>query len=106
MSALTRTSTGGFGIEDAHPPEELIAAAAEDRLEEMLLAPDRAVERRPAVILELDHASDVRTGRELRFESRRGGAICRAYSIDGAFLGMLKHRSGTAWHPEKVSPGV
>jgi tRNA pseudouridine55 synthase len=104
LSGLVRSSTGGFGIEEAHAPEELIAAAAEGRLDDLVLAPDRAVERRPAVILEHEHAADVRSGRELRVYSRGEAQVCRAYSVGGAFLGLLKRRSGALWHPEKVWP--
>ncbi|MDP9238361.1 MAG: tRNA pseudouridine(55) synthase TruB [Chloroflexota bacterium] len=106
LDGLVRTSTGGFGIEAAHTPDELIAAAAGGRLKDFMLAPDRAVERRPAVILEHEHSVDVRTGREVRFESRGGDDVCRAYSVEGAFLGVLKHRSGAVWRPEKVWPGA
>ena len=106
LAALVRTSTGGFGIDDARPPDQLTALAAEDRLEEALLAPDRAVERRPAAILAEAHTLDAVCGRDIRFEADANVGICRAYSVQGDFLGVLKRAAGPFWHPEKMVRGV
>ncbi len=102
LSALTRTSTGGFSIERAHTPDALHTLAVEGRLGEALLAPDRAVERRLAAILAAEHSADVLTGRDVRIDAHESAALCRAYSSDGEFLGMLRRREGGLWHPAKV----
>ena len=106
LAALVRTSTGGFGIDDARSPAELAALAAENRLEEALLAPDRAVERRPAAILAEAHSLDAVCGRDLRIDAAAEVAICRAYSVEGDFLGVLKRADGPLWHPEKMVRGA
>jgi len=105
LAALVRTSTGGFGIDDARSPGELTALAAEDRLAEALLAPDRAVERRPAAILAEAHSLDAVCGRDLRLDAAAEVAICRAYTAGGEFLGVLKRAEGPFWHPEKMVRG-
>lgn len=102
LAALFRTSTGGFGIEDAHTPGELAAATADGRLEELLLAPDRAVERRPAAIFAAEHSLDVACGRDVEFDARPEADLCRAYSSEGVFLGVLRRQAASAWHPEKM----
>jgi tRNA pseudouridine55 synthase len=102
LAALRRTRSGGFGASDAHAPEALRVAAGEDRLDELALAPDRAVERRPAAILAAASASDVALGRDVLFEAAGDASICRAYSASGAFLGMVARRAERRWHPEKV----
>jgi tRNA pseudouridine55 synthase len=102
LASLVRTSSGGFGIEHAWAPEQLTALAAEDRLEEAMLAADRAVERRPAAIFAEEHSRDISRGRDITFEARSGAELCRAYSDGGDFLGVLKRMGPGAWHPEKV----
>ncbi len=104
LAALERTRSGGFGIEEAHAPEELADLAGEGRLDEAALAPDRAVERRPAAILGAGRSADARIGRDVAFEAAAGVELCRAYSVEGAFLGVLKRAGDARWHPEKVIP--
>ncbi len=102
LAALQRTRSGGFSLADAHPPDELVAAAADGVLDELLLAPDRAVERRPAAIVGEANARAVAAGRDLAIAADASVAICRAYTIDGDFVGVLRRRAGGLWHPEKV----
>ncbi len=102
LAALRRTSSGGFRMTDARAPEVLTALASEGRLGEALLAPDRAVERRAAAILGSERSVDVACGRDIEFESVRAADLCRAYSAEGDFLGVLRVRGNGRWHPEKV----
>ena len=102
LAALERTSSGGFALSDAHAPADLELLAAGNRLEEALLAVDRALERRPAAIFEAAHSADVRAGRDLELDAAASADICRAYSADGSFLGVLRASGGGVWHPEKV----
>ena len=102
LAALRRTSSGGFGVGDAMSPESAMELAGDGRLEEALLATDRAVERRPAAILAEARAADVRAGRDLVFGSGADVAVCRAYSVEGDFLGVLRPLGSGLWHPEKV----
>jgi len=104
LSALRRTATGGFTLADARPPGELRALANEGRLDDALLALDRAVERRPAAIFDRDHTVDLRCGRDVAFEPAARADLCRAYSAEGDFLGVLRQGEGWLWHPEKVVP--
>ena len=103
LAALRRTSTGGFGIEQAVPPSEIEAAARANSLADLLLAPDRAVERRPAAIFEAAHTLDVLAGRDITIDGASGAEICRGYSVAGDFLGVLRHRGDGRWHPAKVA---
>ncbi len=101
LSALRRTRSGGFGIDDAREPEELRRLAEEGRLEEAVLAPDRAMERRPAAIVGPEKARDVCAGRDISFAEEAAG-LCRAYSVEGEFLAALTAVGGGRWHPAKV----
>ena len=102
LAALRRTRSGGFDIAHALAPDALVQAADAARLEELMLAPDRAVEREAAAVLGDATVRDLREGRDLRLDARREPPICRAYSLQGDFLGMLRIRGEGVWHPEKV----
>ena len=111
LAALRRTSSGGFGIGDAIAPERLVELADAGKLEDGLLAPDRAVERTRAAIVGDKSASDVIAGRDIELALRANvgaiaeGEICRAYDVSGRFLGLLAARAGGRWHPAKVLAG-
>jgi tRNA pseudouridine55 synthase len=106
LAALRRTASGGFTLEDAQTPDELIDAESARLLTELLLAPDRALERRPAALVGADSARALRAGRDVSFESHSLPPICRAYTDDGDFVGVLRHRPDGGWHPEKVILGA
>jgi hypothetical protein len=92
-------------IDQAWSPDALATLAHEERLEDALLAPDRAVETRNAAILDTEHTASVLAGRDLVFDANRqirGGEICRAYDTEGTFLAVLVGRESGAWHPSKV----
>jgi tRNA pseudouridine55 synthase len=102
LVSLRRTASGGFGIEEAHAPDAITAAAASGQLDELLLAADRAVERRPAAILERTSARDVLAGRDLVLDVQTSSPRCRVYAASGDFLAVLLNLGGGRWHPEKV----
>src|SRR5207249_905079 len=99
---LVRTASGGFTLDDAHPPDDLVARASEGTLADLLLAPDRAVERRPAAIVSSPVADSLRAGRDVRLDGGQAVPLCRAYSTEGGFLGMLSAREDGLWHPQKA----
>ncbi len=104
LAALRRTSSGGFTTVDARTPEVIASLAAATRLGDAILAPDRAVERRPAVIVGEAHALDLRQGRDIDLVTRAHPAICRAYDVEGAFVGVVASGERGIWHPAKVLP--
>jgi tRNA pseudouridine55 synthase len=102
LAALRRTASGGFTLEDTHAPDDLISAQARGEFEELLLAPDRAVERRPAAIFASAPTAAIVAGRDVSLPSDSRANVCRAYSVSGEFLGVLAPLGSGRWHPEKV----
>ena len=102
LAALRRTASGGFTLHDAHTPDELVSAHARCELEEPLLAPERAVERRPAAIFTDASVAAIEAGRDVSLASDSRANLCRAYSVSGNFLGVLAPAGSGRWHPEKV----
>ena len=106
---LTRLRSGPFLLEDAIELEELQAAVQNGRWEELLSPIDRVLESWDAVLLGQQHTLEVRCGRSLLLEATRLqapdpalDARCRAYSVSGEFLGILRYRGGSRWKPERV----
>jgi tRNA pseudouridine55 synthase len=108
LTALRRTSSGGFGIEFARSPERLQELDAEGRLEDAMLAPDRAVERFRAAIVGGRRAADIASGRPFDLDLAPAvmpaaeAEVCRAYDVDGLFLGVLEGLPNGRLHPAKV----
>lgn len=102
LAALARTGSGGFTLADASPPDVLTALAAAGRLDEAVLAPDRAVEWQAAALFDGAHVGDVLAGRDVRIDASYALDLCRAYSVGGDFLGVLRRGDEGSWHPEKV----
>jgi len=103
LAGLRRLASGGFTLDDAHATESLAALTAAGRLGAAMLAPDRALERRPAAILGDAYVSGLRAGRDVRFAGD-AAALCRVYSLSGDFVGVLAQSGEDAWHPAKLLP--
>ena len=102
LAALRRTSSGGFTLAEAHTPADLAAADEHGQLEALLLAPDRAVERRPAAIFAATSVATMEAGQDVSLPSDHDAGLCRAYSVSGEFVGVLTPVGSGCWHPEKV----
>ena len=109
LIALTRTRSGPFTLEEAITPEQLREAAERGDWEELLYPVDRVLESWQAALLGEGHSRDVCRGRLVVLEAASPEAarlapatLCRAYSAEGDFLGILRHEGGGRWHPERV----
>jgi len=94
-----RLASGDFRLEDA---AELDAVTPE-RLPDLLLPPDAALRRYPALYLSDTEADAVRHGRDIRVAQDLSCAIARAYGPDGRLLALMEYRPDRGlWHPRKV----
>lgn len=104
LERLTRLRSGPFARDDAIELEELQQAARQGTWEEHLYSPDRVLESWHAALLCEPHSLDARRGRQLLLtpSDLPLDTPCRAYSEEGEFLAILRHRGAGRWHPEKV----
>ncbi len=109
LERLTRLRSGPFSIEEATELEEMEDAARRGVWADLLYPADRVLESWHAALLGEKHSLDARHGRSLVLTPLRPelgemptGAPCRAYSHDGEFLGILRHRGTGRWHAERV----
>lgn len=107
IAALRRTSSSGFDISRALSPEELVKAAKEKRIEDLIVQLSDALLSFPRITLTDEELSCVRQGRELKSAGR-----CESFEVDdGAHLALLDGRgrlaavavlSGVAIKPVRV----
>jgi tRNA pseudouridine55 synthase len=100
LAGLIRLASGDFRLEDAVPLDELTP----ERLPSLLLPPDAALRRYPALHLDEERTRAVRLGRAVKASPvAEDGDIAAAYGPDGTFLAVLEYRPlGEVWHPCKV----
>lgn len=84
LSALRRTEVGAFRVEDAHSMEELIRAAEENRIEDLLLGIDALFPDLPHFTVGAEQERKLRCGNELLCQAEDGE--CLVYSEDGTLL--------------------
>ncbi len=109
LERLTRLRSGPFQLPDAIELDTLQEAAEAGTWEELLYSPDRVLESWCALLLAEAHSEELCQGQLLVLEPARQeqpeplmDALCRAYSHEGEFLGILHYRGAGCWRPEKV----
>lgn len=90
MTALRRTATGRFTLENAVTPEELCGG----RLEEMLLPVDEIFEDYPKIFLNEKQKRSIVNGVRMTWRTGTEGQSYRLYDENGAFLCVSKCEEG------------
>lgn len=102
LSALQRTASGRFLVQEAVSWPELEAGFADGSWQRYLLPADFALADAPQVTLDADGLVDVGHGRAIRGEAVTEG-LARAYAPDGKFVAVLRGDPGRGhWQPHKV----
>lgn len=92
MTALRRTLSNGFSIDEAHTEDEL--KSAED-VSQFIIPIDKALEAYPAIKVSEAQAKRFRNGGELdsaRLHTKLVPSFYRVYSPDDKFLGLGEYR--------------
>ncbi len=111
LSALTRTASGPFRIEDAHSLDTARRVLAEGRAGELVLAPDVGLEAYPRLELGAEDLATLAKGQPVRHSVARElsagpAGLLRVVDEEGRLAAMARHDGGKL-HPEKVflAPG-
>ena len=115
MRSLVRTRYGPFELDNAVSLEKLATKFTEDRWGRELFPPDFVLTDLPRAVLDEDAERQMKTGRSLDAAAigkipanealleASAVSLCRAYALDGRFIGMLRFNAGIGdWKPEKV----
>jgi tRNA pseudouridine55 synthase len=109
LTGLTRLRSGLFNLRDAVSLSELENACRHGYWHRYVYPIDIVFRDWTAVIVSEAQGQLIRNGQPLTLESSLGGrdiegqSYCRAYTLDGLFLGVLRFNPKNGrWHPKKV----
>lgn len=109
LHRLVRLRTGPFYLDQALTLAELAEEFDVTPWPELALHPDEALLDWPAIVLDAAGVAAWRNGQPLREPAGRaivagqGAGRCRAYSVEGDWLGLARYDvERGAWQPEKV----
>ncbi len=107
LKSLIRLRTGPFRVADAIALPGAREPFPPGAWQGALHAPDVVLSGLPAVIVGMQREGMLRDGRGFPSRSRLpdsgDGARCRAYGVNGGFIGLLKFDAGTMqWRPDKI----
>jgi tRNA pseudouridine55 synthase len=109
LSGLVRLRSGIFDLSDAVSLSELEDACRHGYWHRFIYPIDTVFRDWAAVIVSQEQGQLIRNGQSLALESAAGGretggqSHCRAYTLDGLFLGVLRFNPKNGrWHPRKV----
>jgi tRNA pseudouridine55 synthase len=94
LGALTRTASGPFGMEEAHPLERVRAELANGRTEELLLPPDAGLDGIPRVEVPARDREALARGQVIRVRGTISGAADPAAVLDEAAVVRVVDESG------------
>lgn len=94
MTALRRTKTGCFDIEDAYTTEEIEKMRDEGTLESALRSPDSMFEEYKALKLNEKQTKSIMNGVRMTWRGENEGESFRLYGNDGTFLAVAELREG------------
>jgi tRNA pseudouridine55 synthase len=98
LSALIRTRSGGFKLENAVALDALLE---NDNWQQHIIAPKDALSDWQTCLLNEEQITEIRQGRMIENDSSLSNDYIMAYMADGHLLAVLENR-GKHWKPHKV----
>ena len=105
LRSLVRRKSGLFDISDSLTTTQIESSFRHGYWRSLLYPLDVALEHWPVAIVGSEKEHQIRNGRPLALDELRSTdkALCRAYSIDGCFIALLRFSPERGlWQPEKV----
>jgi tRNA pseudouridine55 synthase len=105
LKTLVRTEYGPFSVKDAVSLEVLQNAVNQGTVLSLLHPPDSVMQHFPTLKADQALSEDIRHGKSIKYEiiEASAGNHCRAYNLDGSFLGVLRFNSEKGeWQPRKI----
>lgn len=103
LRKLIRLKSGPFDINDSLTLHQLEDSFRHNYWQDLLYPMDVVLEHWVAAIVSKEKEQAIRNGRPLALGDGEDNAYCRAYSLDGRFLAVLRFIPDNGlWQPEKV----
>jgi tRNA pseudouridine55 synthase len=106
LACLRRMAVAEFGLADAHPLEE-VAAAAQDGGEERIFVPLRRVlPALPSVTASEEAAALIRNGRAVNLAEFSAARQVKVFCGQNQLIAVAERMAGTLFHPKVVFAGA
>jgi tRNA pseudouridine55 synthase len=102
LASLRRTVVAEFTIEQAHTLEEIAAAAAEDRLDDLLVHPRRVLPQIPCVTATEEDVGKIRHGRTVNLPEMSRAPWVKVFAGQAQLVCLASRIAGTLFHPKVV----
>ncbi len=103
LTALTRTASGQFSLNEAHTLDELRAAFEDGYAARFLMPMDEALLQFEAIMLDPTTVQRIQQGNALTCARDYSTSLLRAYTPDGELIALLERGHGPdEWKPKKV----
>jgi tRNA pseudouridine55 synthase len=99
LESLRRTALGEFDLNDAHTLEELAAACAAGKREEMFVHPRRILPHLPCVTVDEEAATRIRHGRAVNLPNLSSARQVKVFEGQRELIAIATRVAGTLFHP-------
>jgi tRNA pseudouridine55 synthase len=102
LSALKRTASGEFRIEDAITLEDLVEAARQGTVEEKFVHLRRILPEFPCVTADEENAARIRHGRAVNLPELSKAKLVKVFASQTQLIAIASRVAGTLFHPKVV----
>jgi tRNA pseudouridine55 synthase len=102
LAVLRRTAVAEFTIEQAHTLEQIAAAAAESRLDHLLVHPRRVLPHIPSVTATDEAVGKIRHGRAVNLPEMSRSQWVKVFAGQSELVCLASRVAGTLFHPKVV----
>jgi tRNA pseudouridine55 synthase len=105
LASLRRTEVAEFSIEQSHTLEEIGEAAAQGRIEELLVHPRRVLPGIPSVTATDEDIGKIRHGRTVNLPELSRSRFVKVFAGQSELICIASRVAGTLFHPKVVLCG-
>lgn len=102
LSSLRRTMVAEFTIEQAHTLEAIADAAAQDRVDDLLIHPRRVLPQIPSVTATDEAVGKIRHGRAVNLPEMSRSPWVKVFAGQSDLICLASRVAGTLFHPKVV----
>ena len=99
---MRRTAVAEFAIEQAHTLEDIAQAAAQDRLDDLLVHPRRVLPHIPSVTATEEDVAKIRHGRTVNLPEMSRSPWVKVFAGQSELVCLARRVAGTLFHPKVV----
>lgn len=102
LASLRRTEVAEFTIAQAHTLEQIAEAAAQDRLDDLLMHPRRVLPQIPSVTATEEDVGKIRHGRTVNLPEMSRSPWVKVFAGQAELVCLASRVAGTLFHPKVV----